>query len=220
MHGFQHKQMGVAAGVGVAAFMVIAQAPPELIMSAVAMPFGAMLPDIDHDNSKLGRARKKATTIIKVVASCGLLGLVVMSYFAGGVWNALLNAAYIGGAGLLVMLIERNKHVKKQLGFITKHRGIMHTLIPPALLIGSTFWTENVYFDYSIFGLAVGYVIHLLGDMATFEGAPILWPLTKSNPRYFAFKTRENGTAISVVCNMWCIIFIAVGIYFGVRGGL
>lgn len=212
--------MGVAASAGILAYMVLAQAPPELTLSLLTIPAGSMLPDIDHDRSKLGRNRKKVSDGIKFITGAVVIGFVAFSYMSGGPSNAILNAGYVGFMALLINIIENNKHVKKQLGFITKHRGIMHTLIPPIFLIGTIMWTSNLYYQYLIFGLSIGYVVHLLGDMATEMGAPILWPLTKANVRYFRFNTNRHGRSIELVCNAWCIIFVLAGIYFGVRGGL
>lgn len=219
MHGYQHKRMGVAAGIGVLAYTIMSGFDTAAIISIATIPMGAMLPDIDHDRSKVGRVRKKAVSTIKTLAMIGILAFIGFSYYSGGLWNAVLNSAYVGGMALIIWVITRNKHVKKQLGFMTKHRGIMHTLIPPAFILGTTFWTTNPVFTFGIYGLVFGYVVHLLGDMATEEGSPILWPLLKANVRYSSFNTNRSGGAIEFVCNVWCVLFVAVGIYFGYKGG-
>lgn len=219
MHGFQHKRMGVAAGVGIVAYSVLADAPTALALCMITTPIGAMLPDIDHDRSKLGSARKNVTNLIKAAVGVGIAAFIVSSYMSGGIWNAALNGAFLLGMAIIVNIIEGNKHVKKQLGFLTKHRGIMHTLVPPMFILGTTMWTNNQFYTYSIYGLCIGYVIHLLGDMATVEGAPILWPLTRANIRYFAFNTSKHGTFIEIVCDVWCVVFVALGVYLGIKGG-
>lgn len=218
MHGVQHKRMGVALGVGVLAFSLLSESNPSLALFMVTTPMGAMLPDIDHDSSKIGRTRSKVTTLIKVGVTVGIGGFLAFSYMSGGMWNAILNGVYLTVMAVIINIIERNKHVKKQMGFITKHRGIMHTLVPTAFLMGTTFWTTNEYYFYAMLGLVSGYVVHLLGDMATTEGAPIFWPLTKSNIRYLPLNTSKHGTMIELVCNIWCLLFIGVGIYFGMGG--
>lgn len=220
MHGVQHKRMGIAAGAGVVAYMILSKSSTELALSAMTIPIGVMLPDVDHDRSKIGRTRKKISETLKIISVLLVLGFVAFSYKAGGMWNALLNAGYVGGMCLIINIIENNKHVKKQLGFITKHRGIMHTLIPPAFIMGTTLWTSNDYYDYMIIGLALGYVVHLLGDMGTEQGAPVLWPLTKVNMRYSYFNTDRHSAAIEMLCNLWCILAMVIGIYFGIKGGL
>lgn len=219
MHGVQHKRMGVAAGIGVLAFTLLSNAPPELAIVTVTAPMGAMFPDIDHDRSKLGQTRKKITTLAKVCIELGIAAYLFISYTSGGMKALILNALYVGGGALLIFMVERNKVVRKQLGFITKHRGIMHTLVPPLAMMGTTFWTNSSYYLYAMVGLALGDVIHLLGDMGTEEGSPILWPLVKSNIRYSKFNTTRNGTAIEVLCNIWCVALVSIGVYLGMKGG-
>lgn len=219
MLGYQHKRMGVAAGAGVLAYTILAQAPPELSLIMVTAPLGAMLPDIDHDQSKIGKTRKNVFAFVKFLSITALIGFVIFSYVSNGILSALLNLAYIGGMVILINIIERNKHIKKQLGFITKHRGIMHTLIPTVFIFGTTFWTSSSYCAYLIIGLAYGTIVHLLGDMATTEGAPILWPITKVNIRYLKLNTGKHSGILDIVCYIWCAIFIGVGVYFGVKGG-
>lgn len=220
MHGSQHKRMGIAAGAGVLAYTMLAKAPPELSLVMVTAPIGALLPDIDHDRSKMGKTRKTIFSTIKVISVISVVGFMILSFISSGILNALLNAVYIGVLMLLINLIERNKHIKKQLGFITKHRGIMHTLVPTMFILGMTFWTNSTYFAYLINGLSLGTVVHLLGDMCTVEGAPILWPFTKVNIRYLKLNTSKHDSLLELVCNLWCILFIGLGIYLGIKGGL
>lgn len=220
MHGYQHKRMGIAAGVGVLAYTVMGGLDSAATICLATIPMGAMLPDIDHDMSKIGRVRKKAFATIKALAVVGILAFIGFSYYSGGLWNAALNAGYVGGMALLIWIITRNEHIKKQLGFITKHRGLMHTLLPPAFILGTTLWTTNPIFTFGIYGLVFGFLVHLLGDMATEEGAPILWPLTKANIRYSSFNTNRSSGAIEFVCNVWCVLFVAAGLYLGYKGGL
>ena len=218
MLGSQHKRMGTAAGIGVVTYTIMSGANPALALFMVTTPIGAMLPDIDHDRSKLGSQRKKVTGLIKLAVVAGIVYFIVSSYMSGGIVNAILNGVFLAGLAIMVNVIESNKFIKRQLGFITKHRGIMHTLIIPMFLLGTTLWTSNVFYTYSIYGLCLGYVIHLLGDMATVEGAPILWPLTKANIRFMKLNTGKNGTMLEVVCNIFCVAFIMIGVLAG--GGL
>lgn len=219
MHGYQHKQMGIAAGIGVVAYTILAKAPVELTLCMITTPVGAMLPDIDHDKSKLGATRKKATGLIKFGITLGIIGVIVLSYISGGLRNAILNTLILGVAGIIIHIIEGNKFVKAQLGFVLKHRGIMHTCIVPILFMATTLWMETSIYNYAMYGLSLGYMVHLLGDMSTLGGAPIFWPIMKRNIRYFKFHTTKNSGAISFVCWMWCIIFIGLGIYLGLKGG-
>lgn len=219
MHGYQHKRMGFAASVGILSFVALSRQDLNLIIMALTIPFGSLLPDIDHDKTKLGRKRKKVVNIIKFLVTLALITFMVTSYLSGGLLLSITNGLFIGGLIIAINIVERNKHIKKMLGFFTMHRGIMHTLIVPAFLVGTTLWTNNFIYCNLIYGLSLGYLIHIIGDMATYEGAPICWPLKKLNVRYFKFKTDKNPKAIELVCNIWCLLFILFGIYRGLNGG-
>jgi membrane-bound metal-dependent hydrolase YbcI (DUF457 family) len=215
MHGVQHKRMGVALGAGILVYSLLSNSEPALSLCMLTTPMGVMLPDIDHDRTKIGRVRSQVTTLIKVGIVASIGGFIFLSYKSGGLKNLILNLIFLGVMAVIINIIERNKFIKKQLGFITKHRGIMHTLVPPAFIMGTTWWTSNIYYFYGVLGFVLGYVVHLLGDMATEEGAPVLWPLFKSNIRYLKLNTTNNSTILEVVCNLWCLIFIGVSIYLG-----
>lgn len=208
MTGEQHKRMGVAASVGVVTYALLSKMPIEVILLAVTIPMGAMLPDIDSNTSELGRVRKRIGSILKVALTLAGISVLIASFIYDGILVGVLNIVYVGSAILLITLIERNKFIKKQLGFIVGHRGIMHTLIPPAALIGITIWSSNMYVFYLVSGVAVGCLIHLLGDMATTRGAPVLWPVFKFNIKYANLSSEKNSASINVICNIWCIVFI------------
>ena len=226
MHGYQHKRMGIAAGVGVAAYCLMSGNAPETLMaSAITIPFGAMLPDIDSDTSALGRSRKAVTTTSSRILKIGLLAAVVLTtfnvYSTSGVLKAILNLFYFGIGAFLICMIQRNKHIKKLLGFITMHRGIMHTLMPAIAIIGATLWVENQVLVYAMYGVAAGTIVHLIGDMGTVDGAPILWPIVQNaNIRYSKLTTSIHGTAIEFLCNMWCVVFVGLGVLISMRGGV
>lgn len=215
MHGRQHKKMGTAAGVGVLVYTVSAGNNPMAALCMLTTPIGAMLPDIDHDMSKLGQSRKKVVNLIKLGVSIAVGYILITSYLSGGILIALINLGFLIGMMLILWVIENNKFIKKQLGFITMHRGIMHTLVPPAFIFGTTLWTSNEFYFYAVMGLCIGYVVHLIGDMATVDGAPVLWPLFKSNIRYSWLSTTKHGFLIEIVCNAWCIAFVLFGIFLG-----
>lgn len=61
------------------------------------------------------------------------------------------------------------------------HRGITHTLLVPAILVGIIYlcFTYNVtIIPDLLFGYLVGWIVHIIADMFNTTGVPILWPLT------------------------------------------
>lgn len=67
MTGKTHKAIGVATGVALVIYSIRTSNMMYALGLATA-PFGAMLPDIDHDRSKLGAVRKRVTEVIHVAA--------------------------------------------------------------------------------------------------------------------------------------------------------
>ena len=67
MRGTTHKAIGTVVGASIVVYAIKSE-QPMLALGAVTAPFGAMLPDIDHDRSKLGAQRKVVmATINKLI---------------------------------------------------------------------------------------------------------------------------------------------------------
>ena len=180
-----HKAIGLAAGVAVTLYGLKNFDEPLFALASLTALLGALLPDIDHNSSNLGRKRKKivsfTSAIIKIAA--------VVSLFATGL-ICVLNEDYkslsilllsVLLVVLLIFFMSTSKTGAKLKKFSTKHRGIMHTLLIPSLLIPLLFFVEEYYIIAPIAGLIAGYVSHLLADMCTVSGIPILFPLTMKN---------------------------------------
>lgn len=134
MNGKQHTLIGIA-GLGAAVYLHYVPADPlwTLGLSAGACVIGALLPDIDHNESTIRHSTGTAR-------GNGPLG------WLGGILSAAL-----GG-----------------------HRGFTHTLLCAALLAWLAF---RFLPDRYALAFTVGYGTHLLGDMVTANGIPLLWPI-------------------------------------------
>jgi membrane-bound metal-dependent hydrolase YbcI (DUF457 family) len=75
----------------------------------------------------------------------------------------------------------------------------MHTLIPPAFILIAAYATNFPFWKYSLIGLFVGYCSHLLADMLTVEGCPILWPFTRKNIHLLPLKTKDATTWLAAI---------------------
>lgn len=69
-------------------------------------------------------------------------------------------------------LISNQVWPARLLLFWVKHRGVTHSLI----LLGIVTVLAQKYLGFYGLALGAGYASHLLGDMATREGVPLLWP--------------------------------------------
>lgn len=208
MMGVQHKAVGI--GFGIATALYVAEGlgePAPAMLSLVASTVGCMLPDIDHDMSKIGRKRKLVTDTLNKLTSTTVLGMVVIAAviliaFSIGMVNVGIDLTTVMIAfcgGLLFMGVRSYMMNSKTFKWLMKHRGFMHTLIPPALILLMASASEFVYWRFTFFGLGIGYLSHLLADMLTVEGCPILFPLSKANIRLLKLKTKNFSTWIAAL---------------------
>lgn len=191
MNGKSHFAIGIGVSVAVA-YIGIKNNDIALCATAVTAPLGAMLPDIDHNNSKLGRQRKQTTDTIKKITILGGFGAftfsVISNFLSAGTFDVatlLLNGllptfiAYL--PVIICIMLATSDGVKKRVKFFTKHRGIMHTVLPVVGLYIGAISSLYVFISSLLLGLAFGYTSHLFADCETKAGCPILWPLYKKN---------------------------------------
>ena len=200
MTGKTHKFIGMAAGAAIA-YASVAGGDTAGLFYLIACPVGAMIPDIDHDGSKLGRSRKNIMAVVSTLFSS--FALVAAAFFLvdahqrsrliPAVATVLLVLVPFG----LLISLSKIKAVKKNLKFMLKHRGLMHTLILPACMFGATFLITEPTFRVLLTGVNVGYISHILADLLTSHGCPILYPLTKKNIRFMNIKTGSPGEYIA-----------------------
>lgn len=192
MTGKSHKTIGVATGIAFTLYSV-STGNPIYAMAMVTAPIGAMLPDIDHDNSKIGNSRKNVTSIASILIKIGILLALVMVMVLGYLKDefilTLIKVSIVLGPLFICILIANNPKVKSKTKFFTKHRGIMHTLVVPICCILGGFFCSLEAIRVLSFGLAAGYFSHLLADCCTKRGCPILWPLTSKSLRVLKITT-------------------------------
>lgn len=186
MTGKQHKVVG--AGFGIAGAYILWSKTHDmnaalLVPAAIA---GSMLPDIDHDRTKLGRGRKVFTTISSGLASvliyggialAGVLLVVTLLGIKSFGFSPTILGIVLGGL-LLVAVLRPILKNSKAFKWATKHRGLMHTLVVPALLIVAVYLTPFPLWRALLIGLAVGYLSHLFADCLTVEGCPVFFPIS------------------------------------------
>ena len=102
---------------------------------------GALLPDLDHPNSTLGKRFKVLSYPI-----CAIFG----------------------------------------------HRGITHSLIAVAAVGYAAYTLQSIMVSW----LAMGYLLHLLGDYLTPSGVPLLYPFKKNYRGLITAKTGTMGETV------------------------
>ncbi|MCL2400405.1 MAG: metal-dependent hydrolase [Defluviitaleaceae bacterium] len=206
MTGSSHKAIGMAAGV---AFSIYGfrNGNPAASLVLVSAPLAAMLPDIDHGQSKLGKSRKMIAKIAILASVIALIGAAWHHSWYMMDYSTLL-IVILGVVIPMVILfkLSQSPAIKKSIGFVTKHRGIMHTLLIPACMIfASTFITEP-YFRILLYGCTVGYVSHILADCLTKRGCPILFPITPKNISLTKIRTGSETEKMFVIILIIAII--------------
>jgi len=71
---------------------------------------------------------------------------------------------------------------------VFEHRGIMHTLFIPAILLVSCFFVKSEAVDYMLFAGIVGYLSHIILDGFNPTGVPLLAPFYNRKIRFLPKK--------------------------------
>lgn len=140
MDGLQHMIIGAGSVIAANYFTrIFPFEPVPFALATSAAIVGALLPDIDQNNSTI----RQKTGTARGHGPLGCFGWV------GGIF-----AAVLGG-----------------------HRGFTHTLVALVLLSVALQQINRGWQFYDITFL-VGYASHIISDMLTEGGVPLLWPLS------------------------------------------
>ncbi|MBX7490671.1 metal-dependent hydrolase [Helicobacter turcicus] len=157
--------LGIGAFVAVG-FSVLTNTPlslKELNVFYGGVTLGALLPDIDEPNSTIGKKTLGISNAIK--ALFGHRGLTH-------------SITFIVGLGILLLVLSA-------------FGAEMLSGIP--LVSGFVKGLDDAVLEVFIFGILFGCVLHLMGDMLTPSGVPLLLPFSTRNfhltPTFLRFKT-------------------------------
>lgn len=214
MTGKTHKALGVVTGIAMVIYSIKANQPMYALGLATA-PFGAMLPDIDHDRTKLGVARKRVTKIIRIciiiqMVLSTIVGVYYDMFFKPGEHSAQKILCITVPISVIILLAD-SEEMKKKHKFFHRHRGIMHTMFIPILLLAAYYCIPVEVIKMLSLGLCLGYTSHLIADMHTYAGDPLAWPLSEINVRIGRVVT---GTVMETVVAVVLGIGIVVSSYF------
>ena len=135
MSGKTHKAVGICVGIAFAYWGHNLYGDSMFVLSTAASAVGAMLPDIDHNNSALGSHRKKVVDTASKILSA-LFGLVALAFcgilIASEMYTQLIIMMLLIVLPIFVLSsLARLLFIRNTLKFFRKHRGIMHTLAAP-----------------------------------------------------------------------------------------
>jgi len=158
------------------------------IVIILSWGIGVLLPDADHTKTDYGKRLRGAYIVssilgVVVLVSCTLVFLIYRVFN----WQFFLTGSF---CALFVVFVSR-----------LKHRGIMHSIWVPVLLISTAL--VGMYFKWfgdlqrstvsMLFGLSGGYTTHLLADMFTNDGIRLFQPFIKNRIRFATISTGSIG---------------------------
>ncbi len=180
-----------------------------VIAGTVAAAGSGMLPDIDHHEASiaqsLGPVTKGITYIVSAISgghrngTHSLVGVVVLT--ALGYAGSRLTGWPLGLVlGFLVAIGLAGLRVKVDGSWV------VHTLLVIAATVvfclsGAHGWVDMRMLPWAV---CVGCVAHILGDMLTKEGCPLIWPFSKKRFRILCLTTGQTGEKI-VAALLWIV---------------
>jgi membrane-bound metal-dependent hydrolase YbcI (DUF457 family) len=157
-----HILTGMATGLVVAQGQQIA--PETAVPLILCCGIGAILPDIDSPSSLISRLVRLAALGVGITA--GVLWFAANPMPAWDGWLRFVLAFLIGG---LVWEVGRN--IPNLFSTVFGHRGLVHSaLLGVAILILA--WVNRATIPPIWMFLAVGWVVHLVGDALSIQGIP------------------------------------------------
>lgn len=201
MMGQQHKIVGTAWGIAGSFVMNSMGFGMLSYLTIPAAMISCWWPDMDHNSTKLGRKRKAVTTVASNVSKFLILGavallavVIVVSALQIKDFGIDTEKASFVLLGLVVFMVLQNMLKKTELfKWATKHRGLMHTLVCPALMYWMSTAIGAPIVKVILYGFIIGYCSHLFADMLTVEGCPILFPLSRSNVHILSFRASSDA---------------------------
>lgn len=237
--GRSHALCGLAFGIGAAGILGDAPLPVRLLVIPVAGG-AALLPDIDHPSSRVARS----LGFITVWLARGVAALSLVVYHAtrlerdvadrrgghrtlthtvpGCVFFGVLDLAAtvahpVAGAAFLALLIGLLARGFKAIGWGFTALGSFLSWWTLAHCPG-WLWVWPLV-------VALGSLVHVLGDWMTNSGVPLYWPLNRDGKRWelthapVTFSTGKEIELNVVTPLLWLGVALAVG-FVGVMDGL
>ena len=218
-----HKIGGLSLGAAVALSMFgnpvgnsLVQLQEGIVIGASMI--GAMLPDIDHPNSKISKKARITSRVVNTVA--GHRGLLHAPLFVVLLWilfrivkTTMINSSVVSSvisliismavpfAGIIIALMKRGR-----------------ISVTATMLIGMVFyWISQVYsmeMLYQCFttGIITGYISHLAMDSMTRTGIPLLYPITNRKYHVLSLKTGRDDLLAALIFLVgslsFCVFFL------------
>lgn len=179
-------------------------------IGVVAVPVGALLPDVDIPQSRLGT---KFSFLSKNMKHRGIthtllmpIVLAIATALMESPTTSIVACILVGWIiGMVYDVKGKGRGVKKILSWFMGKRGLIVTII---LLILTRVVPETG--ASVMWGLCMGWWLHIFQDLFNYKGCPILWPVSKGHIHIASFKTRHWSEGLFFLlwtggCALWAL---------------
>lgn len=186
------------AGVGIVTFLSLYNNLPGKFnfIGMIVVILASILPDIDHPKSIINKYilpfKNKATKVTLYMC----LGIIILWYD-----YLYTNEPVFKALGIALVVIAISSH----------RNGLTHSLSGMIIFAFIVGYIGNMYnIHYLVYYFMIGYGMHLLCDMATNRGVPLLYPFRNKKVKFpLTYKTNSKiGTTIEELLMIVGIIFV------------
>lgn len=232
MNGATHKCGGVALGaiasLAISKFTGITV--PETAMILTGASFGALLPDIDHKGSEIGRKLRPVasivckhtdhrgfthTTLCAFIVSMVALALTygLQSIYTGSLISRVFAGVGLGFSAWIVFdtllnsmrpKFVHNYHIRKLLDL-----ELPSLIVLCIICIILSNGLMSIIYELA-WGISIGYISHLVLDMFNPTGVPMLYPYSNHKYSVAKIRTGSHEGIVSMVCNSITVITLAM----------
>ncbi|GAA0101568.1 metal-dependent hydrolase [Paraclostridium bifermentans] len=232
MQGKTHRWGGLALGAGATLATVgsidgfSAVMMTGTLMTGAAL--GSLIPDLDHQGSELSKKIKPLGMAVSSVCHhrgfthtglawfmftlvCAAI-VTVLNLVKVDNWGT---SAIIGGMFALIV-VSIVKWIAKTF-HINRLRRVTYGFINTLVMTGVLFVIFTLFADYMVkylgyyfIGLSVGYLSHLLVDMLTVSGVPMLYPHSEKMYRFANLKTGEDDNWVSMILSIATVALVTL----------
>jgi|SRR5688500_3186839 len=192
MMGRTHAETGLLAGLGTAVYM--GADVPTLIMLCTTMPGAAILNDIDHPDSTVSSTYGPITGVLSKVLDHrkqthsipGILVFGTLVTYASMYPNNMIAKGVL--AVVLILIWSSTIRLFKIGGWLDDFAPIPFAL---AVTYGSPYLSMIGFeFPWAMLGpvIVIGMLVHVVGDVITYQPIPLWWPLSKKGTSLKLFK--------------------------------
>lgn len=232
MQGKTHRWGGLALGAGATLATVgsidgfSAVVMTGTLMTGAAL--GSLIPDLDHEGSALSHKVKPLAMVVSsvcehrgfthtglawfmftLVCAAIVTGLNFIKIDSWGT-SAVVGMMFAFIVTSIVRWLGKTFHIKriKRLTYGFMNKLIMFTVLFIIFTLFADYMVE--YLGYYFIGLSVGYLSHLLVDMLTVSGVPLLYPHSNKMYRIGNLVTGEDDKWVCKILAIVTVILVIV----------